>query len=207
MGNSMGGGGRKKAKVMKINGETLKFKAPVKARDVVKDYPGHVLMESKSVKEFGIRAKPLANGEELMPRKIYFLVELPKRPPDEAEKKVKTRRVQSGVHMSAKDRLECLMLSRRSTSDLSVIRPPMSRFSGGAGLSSSSVRVKMKLPRDQVAKLVEESQDGAEVGEKIIELYMQNKCEVDKPAAAGDDAVVHRRQLVQWNPGRQLQGP
>ncbi|KAK3012572.1 hypothetical protein RJ639_009721 [Escallonia herrerae] len=207
MGNNMGGG-RKKAKVMKINGETLKFKTPVKARDVVSDYPGHVLLESKSVKQFGIRAKPLANGEDLMPRKIYFLVELPKRPPDDAEKKVTTRRVQSGVHMSATDRLECLMLSRRSASDLSLMRPPMSSpLPGGAGLSSGSVRVKMRLPGNQVARLVEESQDGAEVGEKIVELYMQNKCESDKPVATGDDAVVHRRQLVQWNPGRQLQGP
>ncbi|KAK3001257.1 hypothetical protein RJ639_020724 [Escallonia herrerae] len=202
MGNNMGGGGRKKAKVMKINGESFKLRTPVKARDVVKDYPGHVLMESKSVKQFGIRAKPLANGEELMPRKIYFLVELPKRPPDEAGKKVTTRRVQSGVHMSAKDRLECLMLSRRSASDLSVMRPPVSPLPGGAGLSSGSVRVKMTLPRDQVAKLVEESQDGAEVGEKIVELYMQNKCELDKPVAAGDDAVVHRGQVVQWNRSR-----
>ncbi|KAK3036164.1 hypothetical protein RJ639_029901 [Escallonia herrerae] len=76
MGNNMGGGGRKKAKVMEINGESFKLKTPVKAQDVINDYPGHVLMKFKSVKQFGIRAKPLANGEELIPQKIYFLLHL-----------------------------------------------------------------------------------------------------------------------------------
>ena len=43
MGNSLGA--KKSAKVMKINGETLKLKTPVKAGAVVKDYPGHALLE------------------------------------------------------------------------------------------------------------------------------------------------------------------
>lgn len=44
---------------MKIDGETLKLKTPVTAEEVLKDFPGHVLFESESVKHYGARAKPL----------------------------------------------------------------------------------------------------------------------------------------------------
>ncbi|PPE00684.1 hypothetical protein GOBAR_DD02302 [Gossypium barbadense] len=107
MGNSLGG--KKMTKVMKINGETMKLKTPVRAEQVVKDYPGHVLLESEAVKHFGIRAKPLQSHQNLEPKRLYFLVELP-----EAPKERVPRRVRSGINMSAKDRLESLMLSRRS---------------------------------------------------------------------------------------------
>lgn len=168
MGNNIGG--INKAKVMKINGETFKLKTPTRVMDVVKDYPGHVLLDSEAVKHFGIKAKPLEPQQELKPRKIYFLLELPKSP----EQKV-TRRVRSGIHMSAKDRLECLMLSRRSVSDLSVIGPSSGVVAGGAsGPISSPVRVKLRLPRTQVAKLVKDSRDEVDVARKIIDLYMEN---------------------------------
>ncbi|PSS30618.1 Protein of unknown function DUF4228, plant protein [Actinidia chinensis var. chinensis] len=175
MGNSIGG--RKKAKVMKINGEIFKIKTPVRAWDIVKDYPGHVLLESESVKKFGIRAKPIEPQQELRPKKIYFLVELPKLP----EEKV-PRRARSDVRMSAKDRLECLMLSRRSISDLSIARPT-SLAPGGSEPNPGPVRVKVRLPRAQLAKVVEGSRDEAEVAEKIIDLFM------DK---AGGSPVVQR---------------
>ncbi|OMP05213.1 hypothetical protein CCACVL1_02001 [Corchorus capsularis] len=102
MGNSIGG--RKKAKVMKVDGETLKLKTPIRAWDVVKDYPGHVLLDSEAVKHFGIRAKPLEPQQDLKPKKIYFLVELPKLPADEDYNKAPRRVRSGGIHMSAKER-------------------------------------------------------------------------------------------------------
>lgn len=190
-------GGRKKAKVMKINGETFKLKTPVKACDVVKDYPGFVLLESNTVKKFGIKAKPLEPQQELIPRKIYFLVELPKFP----EKEV-TRRARSFVHTSAKDRLEGLMLSRRSASDLSTMRST-SRASDSRGANFGRVQVKMRLPKAKLDKLVEESKDEAEVAEKIIHLFKQNCGEIEElPAKEGDtDTTLLHQQVVQWNHG------
>lgn len=81
MGNTIGG--RRKAKVMKIDGETIKLKTPIQASEVVKDYPGYVLLDSEAVKHFGIRAKPLEPRQQLKPKKVYFLVELPKLPDEE----------------------------------------------------------------------------------------------------------------------------
>lgn len=81
MGNNLagaGGGKKKKAKVMKINGEIIKLKTPIKVFEFIKDYPGHVLLESKAFKKFGIRADPVDPEEYLEAGKIYFLVELPK---------------------------------------------------------------------------------------------------------------------------------
>ncbi|XP_021296430.1 uncharacterized protein At1g66480-like [Herrania umbratica] len=187
MGNSMGG--RKKAKVMKIDGETFKLKTPIRAWDVVKDYPGHVLLDSEAVKHFGIRAKPLEPQQDLKPRKIYFLVELPKFPEEKAPRRVRS----GGIHMSAKDRLECLMLSRRSVSDLSMVRPSSSLGSDGLGRSSGGMTVKMRLPKSQMAKLVEESRDGVEVAEKILDLYVEN--------SSGGDTDNQMHLEAPWKPG------
>ena len=189
MGNSVGG--RKKAKVMKIDGETFKLKTPIQAWDVVKDYPGHVLLDSEAVKHFGIRAKPLEPQQDLKPKKIYFLVELPKFPEEKASRRVHS----GGIHMSAKNRLECLMLSRKSASDLSTVRPSSSSLaSDGLGPVSGGMTVKMRLPRSQMAKLVEESRDGVEMAEKILDLCMENA-----GGSGGSDNHMHRE--APWKPG------
>lgn len=167
MGNAIGG--RKKAKVMKIDGETIKFKIPIRAWDVIKDYPGYVLLDSEAVKNSGIRAKPLEPQMDLKPKKIYFLVELPKIPEERAPRRVRS----TGIQMSAKERLECLMMSRRASSDLSRVKSVPGRGSE-FGESNGPVKLKLRLPRAQVAQLVDESRDGAEAAEKIIDLYMGN---------------------------------
>ncbi|KAG2710779.1 hypothetical protein I3760_04G044800 [Carya illinoinensis] len=191
MGNSIGG--RKKAKVMKIDGETLKFKTPVRAWEVLKDCPGHVLLESEAVKRYGIRAKPLEPEQQLIPKKIYFLVDQLPKPSDEKVPRA-VRSQSAGIHMSAKDRLECLMLSRRTVSDLSINRAP-SVVSDGSG----RLKVKIRLPSDQMAKLVAESRDGAEVAEKILELYRDHAGEINGNVPEGtEDALMHRE--APWKP-------
>ncbi|KAG6779090.1 hypothetical protein NC652_010958 [Populus alba x Populus x berolinensis] len=183
MGNNLGGGN--KAKVMLINGETFKLKTPATAGEVVKDYPGYVLLDSEAVKHFGIRAKPLEPQQELKAKKIYFLIELPQIPEEKDPRS--TRRVRSAIQMSAKERLENLMLSRRSVSDLSMVRPSSSQTSDGR----EPVQVKVRLPKAQVQKLVEESQDEVEVAEKLIDLYMRNSGGIN-----GTDGHRH----VHWKP-------
>ena len=175
MGNVFGT--KKTTKVMKIDGETFKLKTPVKAGDVLKDHPGLVLLESEAVKHYGTRAKPLEPHKELLPKRLYFLVELPK--------ETKPRRVRSGIIMSAKDRLESLMLTRRSASDLSILK--QSNMGGGDDSSvqqdnnkestskehvnNGGVRLKMRLPRAEVEKLIQDCKDEAEAAERIIRLY------------------------------------
>ncbi|KAJ7960116.1 Plastid movement impaired protein [Quillaja saponaria] len=201
MGNTLGGGRRRKAKVMKVDGETFKLKTPARASDVVKDYPDHVLLDSEAVKHFGLRAKPLEPNQELKPKKIYFLVELPKtKIITEDEKQTLNRRVKSsGIHMNAKERLEVLMLSRRSISDLSIMRPS----SSGAGSSGGPRTVKMRLPRSQLDKLMEGSHDEVDVAEKIISLYVGgNAAEVGGgrggPVEGKSGILVHRE--APWKP-------
>lgn len=166
MGNSLGW--KKTAKVMKINGETLKLKTPVRAEEVVKEYPGHVLLESEAVKHFGTRAKPLQPQQNLEPKRLYFLVELP-----EVPKERLPRRVRSGIHMSAKDRLESLMLARRSASDLTSLRAGRA-VSGEISEEGGPMRVTMRLPKAEVERLMKESRNEAETAENIMNLYMAN---------------------------------
>uniref|UniRef100_A0A1D1XWH5 Uncharacterized protein At1g66480 n=1 Tax=Anthurium amnicola TaxID=1678845 RepID=A0A1D1XWH5_9ARAE len=168
MGNSLGG--RRRAKVMKIDGSVVKVKPPALARDILRDHPGHVLLESEQVKQLGVRATPLDPDIPLKPNKLYFIVELPKPPPPASPAAhLAARRVRSGINMSAKDRLESLMLSRRTVSDISFARaPPCAGEDAGGG--SGPLRVRLRLPRAQVERLVEESRDPAEVAQRIMDL-------------------------------------
>ncbi|KAE8730106.1 spore coat protein A [Hibiscus syriacus] len=194
MGNSLGG--KKMAKVMKINGETMKLKTPVTAEEVLRDYPGHVVLESEAVKHYGIRAKPLQSNQRLEPKRLYFLVVLP-----EAPKERVPRRVRSGINMSAKDRLESLMLSRRSVSDLTLLKPTISIPEGdeeeeGEG-GGGATRVKMRLPKAEVEMLMKESASEEEAAEKIMQLCMGM---TGRNSPRGE--VAERRQ-VHWNGGRE----
>ncbi|KAI3453110.1 hypothetical protein Pfo_009773 [Paulownia fortunei] len=162
---------------MKINGETFKLKTPVLAGSVVENHPGHVLLESEAVRHYGVRAMPLEPQQDLKPNRLYFLVELPKFPEEKGP-----RRVRSGIQMSAKDRLESLMLARRSASDLSIMKPVSIELEeekqrilengSGAGGGGGGVRVRMRLPKAEVERLMAESKDGADVAEKIVSLCM-----------------------------------
>lgn len=166
----------KKAKVMKINGETFKLKTPARANDVVKHYPGHALLDSQAVKQFGLRAKPLEPYQELKPKKIYFLVELPKLQPEPVPRRARSTGLRG---MNAMERLDFLMLSKRSVSDVSLVKRS-SLGDGGPGLvRDGSTRVKMRLPKAQLDRLMEESCDGTEVAEKILSLYMGNNAAVE----------------------------
>ncbi|CAI9095957.1 OLC1v1032004C1 [Oldenlandia corymbosa var. corymbosa] len=213
MGNSLGGKNKKAAKVMKINGETIKLKTPIYAGEVTKDHPGHVLLESEAVKHFGIRAKPLEPQQELKPKRLYFLVELPKIPEDDDHHQSKLsgpRRVRSGIQMSAKDRLESLMLARRSASDLTLLKPSYpsasivlddddldhhhqrnninnlnkANSSSTTTKSGGRVRVTMRLPKSQVEKMMMESKDEAEAAAKIVDFCLANNSSKDTVAAA-----------------------
>ncbi|CAO2828503.1 unnamed protein product [Amaranthus hypochondriacus] len=171
MGNTLGN--KKTTKIMKISGETIKFKTPIQAKDVVKDYPGHVVLDSEAVKHYGIRAKPLDPFQNLEPKKLYFLVELPKFPNDHKHRV--PRRARSGIHMSAKDRLESLMLSRRSVSDLSIMRPTTSIVVDSDGWSddvNDGLKVKLKVSKNEVERLMSQSRDQDEVAMKIVELCL-----------------------------------
>ncbi|KAL8134848.1 uncharacterized protein At1g66480-like [Apium graveolens] len=194
MGNSLGA--KKKAKVIMIDGRTFKLKTPARTLDIVKDYPGHVLLESNTVKRCGVRAKPLDADQEIKPGKIYFLIELPKF----LEERV-MRRVKSCVHMSAKDRLDSLMLSRRSASDFSVARQQTSYYaSDSSGPSLAPVQVKMKLLKSRMDKLVRESKDKSEIAQKIVNLYIKNCGEIELKADESDagSSLSSQQEVVQW---------
>ena len=118
MGNSLGGK-RKGAKVMQLDGTSFRVKPPAAAADVLRDHPGFQLLESEEVKLLGARARPLPPDAPLRRGRLYFLVALQLRAPAAAGA---MRRAWSGnLRVGARERLESLMLARRSTSDLSSL--------------------------------------------------------------------------------------
>ncbi|CAN6844515.1 unnamed protein product [Brassica oleracea] len=192
MGNILGR--KKTVKIMKINGKSFKLKTPVKAGTVVKDFPGHVLFESESVKRFGIRAKPLDPTQYLQSKRIYFMVELPstgsdRNPRGRRWKERTPRRVRLGIKMGAKERLENLKLSRRSSSDLSVIKEVSEEE------KEVVTSVKLKLPKWKVEKLWKESESVSDFYNKITAL-----CLLNVPSG-----LIHQRQHLLRNGGRSVQ--
>jgi hypothetical protein len=160
MGNSIGGK-RKGAKVMQLDGTTFRVKPPASAADVLRGHPGFQLLESEEVKLLGARARPLDPDAPLRRGRLYFLVALPRHP---ASARGTVRRAWSGnLRVGARERLDSLMLTRRSASSLSA---PASPLPGAA----TPVRLKMRLPRAQVEKLMGESKDAAEAAARIMEL-------------------------------------
>ncbi|XP_019160323.1 PREDICTED: uncharacterized protein At1g66480-like [Ipomoea nil] len=195
MGNSLGG--KKTTKVMKIDGQTMKFKTPVYAGEIVKNYPGHVLLDSEAVKHFGVRAKALEAQQELRSKRLYFLVELPK---VAEERAAPVRRVRSGsIQMSAKDRLESLMLARRSASDLSLMKPasiPLDRTPPPpAAENGGGVRVKLRLPKAEVEKLMMQSKDEGEAAEKLMQLCIANNGNAAAAAGGGGGFATKTDQI------------
>ena len=172
MGNSIGAK-RKGAKVMQLDGTSFRVKPPAAAADVLRDHPGFQLLEAEEVKLLGARARPLSPDAPLRRGGLYFLVALPRRPAARGP----PRRAWSGnlrEGVGARERLESLMLARRSTSDLSSFHQAASASAPTSPLTSSGggtpVRLKMRLPKAQVEKLMGESRDAAEAAAKIMDL-------------------------------------
>uniref|UniRef100_I1QIU9 Uncharacterized protein n=1 Tax=Oryza glaberrima TaxID=4538 RepID=I1QIU9_ORYGL len=178
MGNAIAGGRRRTARVMTVDGTTYKYRPPASAAAALRDHPGYQVLESEEVRRLGMRARPLDADAPLKPGKLYFLVEFPRlaRAP---------RRTWSGalVHVGgAGERLESMMLSRRSASD--VAASPVSSVEAGEG---GAVRLRMRLPKAEVARLVKESRDAAEAAEKIMQLC------VDRDHSSAPATPVLRR--------------
>ncbi|KAA0046959.1 protein transport protein SFT2-like [Cucumis melo var. makuwa] len=103
--------------------------------------------------------------------------------------------------MSAKDRLDLLMLSRRTMSEIAITRPSSTAAtvdsSAQPRFHSGPMQVKMKIPRSQVAKLMEESASEGEIAEKIINMYLKNEVNTGG-GSAGD--VNAGQQAEHWKP-------
>lgn len=176
---------------MKLDGETVKFKVPATVKDVIKDHPEHVLLDSEAVKHLGVRAKAMGEYMELKPRRLYFLVQLPKVEVDDHHGRA-PRRVQSGaINVGAKERLESLMLSRRSMSDLTLLKAAGSTLPApSASGADDGMQVRMKLPKAVVTKIMEGSKDNREAAEKIMALCAT--LDGQKPTAAARSAIHGR---------------
>eukprot|EP01018_Ginkgo_biloba_P037654 Gb_39534 [translate_table: standard] len=167
--------GHGRIKVMKLDGEILKFKAPVTVGQIVGEYPNHVILHSEAVRHLGVRAKPLDECTPLKPKHLYFLVQLPK-----LEESRAPRRVRSGITMNAKSRLESMLLARRSVSDISVMtsstetKPHLTSVSPPHGDQDGAVRLKVRLTKAQLAKLMSESQNSGETAERILDMCLSD---------------------------------
>ncbi|KAK3133290.1 hypothetical protein QOZ80_6AG0534730 [Eleusine coracana subsp. coracana] len=186
MGNALAGR-RRAAKVMTVDGATSRYKLPATAGAALRGHPGHHLLESDEVRRLGVRARPLDRDAPLKPGKLYFLVQIPRggigagvERDDGDDPRAPRKTWSSGaLHVGARERLESLMLSRRTVSDVASMAAPLSRAAVAVGEPAASsmevgadgaVRMRMRLPKAEVARLMKESRDAAEAAERIMQL-------------------------------------
>ena len=166
MGNALAGR-RRAAKVMTVDGATFRYKTPAAACAALRGHPGHQLLESEEVRRLGVRARPLDRDAPLKPGKLYFLVQIPRGGAGDDDPRAPRKTWSGALRVGARERLEGLMLSRRTVSDVSSILPPPSSVEVGA---DGAVRLRMRLPKADVARLMQESRDPAEAAERIMQL-------------------------------------
>ncbi|CAO2206795.1 unnamed protein product [Urochloa humidicola] len=180
MGNSIGGK-RRRARVMTVDGATYKYRPPAAAADALRDHPGHHLLDSDEVRRLGVRARPLDPDAPLKPGRLYFLVELPKLA-GARRRRAAPQRTWSGAltygaaGAGAGERLESLMVARRSASDLAAALASSSPAAASVEAAAAgedgggAVRLRVRLPKAEVQRLVDESRDAAEAAERIMQL-------------------------------------
>lgn len=210
MGNAIPSRGHKRIKIMMLDGQEIKFKAPMTVDEIMRTYPDHVVLDSEAVRHLGIRAKPLHESTQLQPKRLYFLVEWPKVKGINNTNRAPTR-VRSEISMTAKSRLESMLLARRSVSDISAIGASNGSRAGlypsltnspsaqpnQTGAEDGAVRLKIRLTKAQLSKFMAESQDGSQTAEKILDAYLTNA--ESQPEAERADAVPHSGSLP-WKP-------
>ncbi|GLJ50405.1 hypothetical protein SUGI_1074310 [Cryptomeria japonica] len=164
----------RQVKVMKLDGEVLKFKSPITVDQLLQDYPNHVVLLSDAVRHVGVRARPLEGSTQLMPKQLYFLLEMPK-----IEAFRGPGRVRSGINMSAQSRLEAMLLARRSSSDITGLTSSSSPCAVSGNSSpmkgeDGSVRVKVRVSKAQLARMTLESENSSETAAKILDLCLDD---------------------------------
>uniref|UniRef100_A0A453KSQ1 Uncharacterized protein n=1 Tax=Aegilops tauschii subsp. strangulata TaxID=200361 RepID=A0A453KSQ1_AEGTS len=182
MGNALAGR-RRAAKVMTVDGATFRYKTPAAAGAALRGHPGHQLLESEEVRRLGVRARPLDRDAALKPGKLYFLVQLPPGGAGgrggggggEQDLRGPHKTWSGALHVGARERLESLMLSRRTVSDVASLMPSAGREAAARSSSveagaDGAVRLRMRLPKAEVARLMKESRDPAEAAERIMQL-------------------------------------
>ncbi|KAG8056695.1 hypothetical protein GUJ93_ZPchr0002g25805 [Zizania palustris] len=221
MGNALAGK-RRVAKVMTVDGATFRYKTPATAGAALRGHPaGHQLLESEEVRRLGVRARPLERDAPLKPGKLYFLVQLPRGAGfgDDDDPRAPRKTWSGALHVGARERLESLMLSRRTVSDMASVMMPSTAAAvarataGPCGESSSSssrrpssmevgvdgaVRLRLRLPKSEVARLMKDSKDATEAAEKIMQLCVAR----DQGGAAPALAPVSSGLLVSALSGR-----
>ena len=178
MGNALAGR-RRAAKVMTVDGGTFRYKTPAAAGAALRGHPGHQLLESEEVRRLGVRARPMDRDAPLKPGKLYFLVQIPRGGGDDDDPRAPRKTWSGALHVGARERLESLMLSRRTVSDVaaSIVPSSAARLAAMSKPPSSvevgvdgAVRLRMRLPKAEVARLMKESKDPAEAAERIMQL-------------------------------------
>ncbi|CAL5088413.1 unnamed protein product [Urochloa decumbens] len=216
MGNALGGR-RRAAKVMTVDGATFRYKTPAAAGAALRGHPGHQILESDEVRRLGVRARPLDRDAPLKPGKLYFLVQIPRGGIGSAgdDDPRAPRKTWSGaLHVGARERLESLMLSRRTVSDVASIMPSSAaRLAVAAGAAAGSpnakprpssvevgedgaVRLRMRLPKAEVARLMKESRDPAEAAERIMKLCVARDQQGAAPPPPARSALSGRSSLT-----------
>ncbi|GLJ50384.1 hypothetical protein SUGI_1073960 [Cryptomeria japonica] len=182
-------------KIMKLDGQVMKVKGPLIVDDILADYPGYVILHSEAVRHMGVKAKPLDGSATLNAKHLYFLVQLPK----VENHKREPRRVRSGIPMNAKSRLESMLLTHRSISDISHMNcdPSSSEIMSE---DNGAVRVKVRLTKAQLIEMLGESQESFDTVERILDSILNHEKFQQMEGGKEEEDREENEENLAWKP-------
>ncbi|GLJ50382.1 hypothetical protein SUGI_1073910 [Cryptomeria japonica] len=184
-----------RVKIMKLDGQVLKVKGPLIVDDILADYPGYAILHSEAVRHMGVKAKPLDGSASLNAKHLYFLVQLPK----VENHKREPRRVRSGIPTNAKSRLESMLLTRRSISDISHMNcdPSSSEIMSE---DNGAVRVKVRLTKAQLIEMMDESQESSVTVERILDSILNHEKSQQMERGKEEEDREEKEENLAWKP-------
>ncbi|GLJ50427.1 hypothetical protein SUGI_1074630 [Cryptomeria japonica] len=146
---------RGRVKIMKADGEVIEVWSPVNVKEILSDYPDHVMFEEDQNRRLNMDSRPLSPATLLRLGRLYFLIALP---------------MQSTLSSTSSNACRPQIYSK-SDSDRNLLDDTKSRLISSTD-NGSSVRLMIRVSKEEASSFL--SVDGSRLmGDVLAPLIQQ----------------------------------
>ncbi|XP_057815411.2 uncharacterized protein LOC131029036 [Cryptomeria japonica] len=144
-------------KVMKMDGQILKYEGPMYAEEILCNYPNDAIFHSDSFHRFGGRCRPLWDNTELKAGELYYLIPHPP---------AKSREFLESSSSETQNQTHHKRCLPRSLSGFRDKKPSIEIIPSPS--QDGVVRLKLLISKKELATLMSESTDAMTMVESIV---------------------------------------